>query len=172
MHRSQVNQEVAERVYAHASKGELTVTLGGDHSLVRRFLYSISFVFLLPSFLDADMGLQAMGTVTGTFKAHPDAALIWVDAHAVSRPTDSLRRAQCPTSLVTWLTQRTRWLVGMRLLTGHQHAAHDPLGEPARLPRLVPDGLARHEQGRDPRVCVDRAGLEVEPVGLHRVARH
>lgn len=25
-----------------------------------------------------------MGTVSGTFKAHPDAALIWVDAHAVS----------------------------------------------------------------------------------------
>ncbi|POY75250.1 putative Arginase [Rhodotorula taiwanensis] len=54
---SQVNKEVAERVYAHSSKGELTVTLGGDHSL-------------------------AMATVSGTFKAHPDAALIWVDAHA------------------------------------------------------------------------------------------
>lgn len=32
--RLQVNKEVAERVYAHSSKGELTVTLGGDHSLV------------------------------------------------------------------------------------------------------------------------------------------
>lgn len=30
----QVTKELAERVYAHSSKGQLTVTLGGDHSLV------------------------------------------------------------------------------------------------------------------------------------------
>lgn len=30
----QVTRELSERVYKHASKGELTVTLGGDHSLV------------------------------------------------------------------------------------------------------------------------------------------
>lgn len=28
-----------------------------------------------------------MGTVSGTFKAHPDAALIWIDAHAVRFPS-------------------------------------------------------------------------------------
>ena len=54
-------KEVSERVYEHAKKGELTVTLGGDHSL-------------------------AMGTVSGTFRAFPEAALIWVDAHAVRKP--------------------------------------------------------------------------------------
>jgi arginase len=32
---AQVNQEVAKRVYEHSSKGQLTITLGGDHSLVR-----------------------------------------------------------------------------------------------------------------------------------------
>lgn len=48
VHRSQVNQEVAERVYAHASKGELTVTLGGDHSLVRRALPSSLLCSWLP----------------------------------------------------------------------------------------------------------------------------
>lgn len=113
-----------------------------------------------------------MGTVTGTFKAHPDAALIWVDAHAVSRPTDPFSQSLLSHLAVCGADSRTRWIVGICLLTGHQHAVHDSLWEPARLPRLVPDGLAGHEQGRDPRVCVDRTGLEVEPVGLHRVARH
>ncbi|GAA5890018.1 hypothetical protein JCM6882_009201 [Rhodosporidiobolus microsporus] len=78
---SQVNKEVAERVYAHSSKGELTVTLGGDHSL-------------------------AMGTVSGTFKAHPDAALIWVDAHAdINTPltTPSGNLHGCPVSFLLGL---------------------------------------------------------------------
>ncbi|GAA6027824.1 hypothetical protein JCM8097_001734 [Rhodosporidiobolus ruineniae] len=78
---SKVNQEVAERVYSHASKGELTVTLGGDHSL-------------------------AMGTVSGTFKAHPEAALIWVDAHAdINTPltTPSGNLHGCPVSFLLGL---------------------------------------------------------------------
>lgn len=63
---SKVTEMVAQRVYEHASKGQLTVTLGGDHSL-------------------------AMGTVSGTFRAYPDACLIWIDAHAVClRPSLSL----------------------------------------------------------------------------------
>jgi len=33
---AQVTKDVSEMVYAHASKGELTITLGGDHSLVSR----------------------------------------------------------------------------------------------------------------------------------------
>jgi len=52
-----VNQSVAKVVGDHGSKGELPVTLGGDHSL-------------------------AMGTVSGTLKNYPDACLIWIDAHA------------------------------------------------------------------------------------------
>ncbi|KAG6851284.1 hypothetical protein H0H93_011720 [Arthromyces matolae] len=54
---SRVNQAVAKVVGEHARNGELPVTLGGDHSL-------------------------AMGTVSGTLSAHPDACLIWIDAHA------------------------------------------------------------------------------------------
>lgn len=34
---NKVTKELAERVYSHASKGQLTVTLGGDHSLVSVF---------------------------------------------------------------------------------------------------------------------------------------
>ncbi|GAA6025685.1 hypothetical protein JCM10207_003827 [Rhodosporidiobolus poonsookiae] len=78
---SKVNQEVAERVYAHSSQGQLTITLGGDHSL-------------------------AMGTVSGTFKAHPDAALIWVDAHAdINTPltTPSGNLHGCPVSFLLGL---------------------------------------------------------------------
>ncbi|KAG8884230.1 Arginase, catabolizes arginine to ornithine and urea [Tulasnella sp. 331] len=54
---SKVNKKVAAEVEAHTRAGKLPVTLGGDHSL-------------------------AMGTVTGTLSAHPDACLIWIDAHA------------------------------------------------------------------------------------------
>ena len=34
-----------------------------------------------------------MGTVSGTFKQHPDAALIWVDAHAVSPALETSSRS-------------------------------------------------------------------------------
>lgn len=54
---SRVTQSVAQAVGAHAAKGELPVTLGGDHSL-------------------------AMGTILGTFSKYPDACVIWIDAHA------------------------------------------------------------------------------------------
>ncbi|KAJ7940197.1 Ureohydrolase [Mycena leptocephala] len=54
---SAVTQAVAKVVGGHAKKGELPVTLGGDHSL-------------------------AMGTISGTLDAHPDACVIWIDAHA------------------------------------------------------------------------------------------
>ncbi|KAG5720872.1 Arginase [Termitomyces sp. T112] len=54
---SRVTEAVAEAVGQHARNGELTVTLGGDHSL-------------------------ALGTVSGTLSAHPEACLIWIDAHA------------------------------------------------------------------------------------------
>jgi len=54
---SRVNESVAKVVGEHGSKGELPVTLGGDHSL-------------------------AIGTVSGTLKNYPDACLIWIDAHA------------------------------------------------------------------------------------------
>jgi len=54
---SKVTREVADQVGEHAKAGRLPVTLGGDHSL-------------------------AMGTVSGTLSQHPDACLIWIDAHA------------------------------------------------------------------------------------------
>ncbi|EJU00720.1 arginase [Dacryopinax primogenitus] len=54
---SRVCQAVSKSVEEHAKKGELPLTLGGDHSL-------------------------AVGTVSGIFSAYPDACLIWCDAHA------------------------------------------------------------------------------------------
>ncbi|KAI5478909.1 hypothetical protein MNV49_004430 [Pseudohyphozyma bogoriensis] len=78
---SKVTKELAERVYYHASKGQLAVTLGGDHSL-------------------------AMGTVSGSFKAHPEACLIWIDAHAdINTPltTPSGNLHGCPVSFLMGL---------------------------------------------------------------------
>jgi len=78
---SQVNQEVANVVADHASKGQLVVTLGGDHSL-------------------------ALGTVSGTFEKHPDACLIWIDAHAdINTPetTESGNLHGCPVSFLLGL---------------------------------------------------------------------
>ncbi|KAF4576626.1 Arginase [Pleurotus pulmonarius] len=54
---SSVTESVAQAVGSHCAKGELPVTLGGDHSL-------------------------AMGTISGTLTTYPDAGVIWVDAHA------------------------------------------------------------------------------------------
>jgi len=54
---SKVTEAVAKTVAEHAKKGCLSLTLGGDHSL-------------------------AMGTISGTLSAYPDACVIWIDAHA------------------------------------------------------------------------------------------
>ncbi|PBK78763.1 arginase [Armillaria solidipes] len=53
---SRVNESVAKVVGGHAARGELPLTLGGDHSL-------------------------AMGTISGTLGTHPNACVIWIDAH-------------------------------------------------------------------------------------------
>lgn len=59
---SAVNRKIASETYEHSSKGRLTLTLGGDHSI-------------------------AIGTIAGTAKAtrerlNREIAVIWVDAHA------------------------------------------------------------------------------------------
>lgn len=60
-HASIVTRKIAEQTYEHSSKGRMTLTLGGDHSI-------------------------AIGTIAGTAKAtrerlNRDIAVIWVDAH-------------------------------------------------------------------------------------------
>jgi len=50
-----VTHAVKEAVEKRCRRGELALTLGGDHSL-------------------------AIGTVSGVFSAYPDACLIWIDA--------------------------------------------------------------------------------------------
>lgn len=78
MYVSNVTRKVSEIVEQHVKKGELALTLGGDHSL-------------------------AMGTVSGTFAVHKDAVLIWIDAHAdINTPatTDSGNIHGCPVSFL------------------------------------------------------------------------
>jgi arginase family enzyme len=62
-----VTRAVKEVVEERCRRGELVLTLGGDHSL-------------------------AIGTVSGVFSAYPDACLIWIDA---VRPTLSELTAAC-----------------------------------------------------------------------------
>lgn len=78
---SAVTKQVAEVVESHAKQGKLPLTLGGDHSL-------------------------ALGTVSGSLRAHPDAALIWIDAHAdINTPetTESGNLHGCPVSFLLGL---------------------------------------------------------------------
>ncbi|PWN43647.1 arginase [Ceraceosorus guamensis] len=78
---SEVNKRVSEVVGKHAKEGRLPLTLGGDHSL-------------------------ALGTVTGSLSAHPNAALIWIDAHAdINTPdtTPSGNLHGCPVSFLLGL---------------------------------------------------------------------
>ncbi|PWN49459.1 putative arginase [Violaceomyces palustris] len=78
---SSVTEAVANTVEKHAKAGKLPLTLGGDHSL-------------------------ALGTVSGSLRAHPDAALIWIDAHAdINTPltTPSGNLHGCPVSFLLGL---------------------------------------------------------------------
>ncbi|CAG8483150.1 10692_t:CDS:2 [Paraglomus occultum] len=90
---SKVCREVSKTVESHVRKGQLALTLGGDHSL-------------------------AMGTVSGTFAVHPDAALIWVDAHAdINTPetTTSGNIHGCPVSFLLGIAGKVEgfaWLKG------------------------------------------------------------
>lgn len=56
---SATTQYVAGEIQKEAEQGHFILTLGGDHSI-------------------------ALATVSGVLGAHPDACVIWVDAHAVS----------------------------------------------------------------------------------------
>lgn len=78
---SEVSRRVASVVEQHARNGAMPLTLGGDHSL-------------------------GLGTVTGSLRAHPDAALIWVDAHAdINTPatTPSGNLHGCPVAFLLGL---------------------------------------------------------------------
>ncbi|KAF9292942.1 hypothetical protein BKA57DRAFT_480850 [Linnemannia elongata] len=75
---SAVTESVATSVAAHLKEGSLALTLGGDHSI-------------------------ALGTVSGTMSVHPNAGLIWVDAHAdINTPesTESGNIHGCPVSFL------------------------------------------------------------------------
>lgn len=78
---SEVSKRVAKVVEQHARNGSMPLTLGGDHSL-------------------------GLGTVMGSMKAYPEAALIWVDAHAdINTPdtTPSGNLHGCPVAFLLGL---------------------------------------------------------------------
>ncbi|TQS32979.1 hypothetical protein Golomagni_06692, partial [Golovinomyces magnicellulatus] len=85
---SAVNRKIASQTYEHSSKGRLTLTLGGDHSV-------------------------AIGTIAGTAKATRERpgreiAVIWVDAHSdINTPegSDSGNIHGMPLSFLTGLTK-------------------------------------------------------------------
>lgn len=71
-------RKVYEAVSAATKKGKIPLTLGGDHSI-------------------------AIGTVAGVQEAHPDAVLLWIDAHAdlnTPESTDSGNLHGCPVSFL------------------------------------------------------------------------
>ncbi|CAI2181211.1 4043_t:CDS:2, partial [Funneliformis geosporum] len=75
---SRVTEAVSKAVESHLKRGQLALTLGGDHSL-------------------------ALGTVVGTLSVHPEACLIWIDAHAdINTPetTESGNLHGCPVSFL------------------------------------------------------------------------
>lgn len=72
---------VSESVSKVLDRGEIPVTLGGDHSV-------------------------AIGSVSAVFSKHPDACLLWIDAHAdINTPstTESGNLHGCPVSFVMGL---------------------------------------------------------------------
>ncbi|KIJ44281.1 hypothetical protein M422DRAFT_75327 [Sphaerobolus stellatus SS14] len=81
---SKVSKAVADTVGGHVQQGTLALTLGGDHSL-------------------------AMGTISGTLSKYPDAAVIWVDAHAdinTSETTESGNIHGMPVSFLLGLEKQ------------------------------------------------------------------
>lgn len=92
---SEMTKQVASIVSQKAKSGSIPLTLGGDHSL-------------------------GLATVLGSLSAHPDLALIWVDAHAdINTPdtTDSGNLHGCPVSFLldlpgTKVEPFSSWLPG------------------------------------------------------------
>jgi arginase len=72
---SAVCERLAGVVGEHAKRGELPVTVGGDHSLVSRGCIIGSGE--QESLLYDGCG-QALGSITGTMSKHPDACVLWV----------------------------------------------------------------------------------------------
>jgi len=73
-----VTQALAKTVQSHASEGSIVLTLGGDHSI-------------------------AIGSIAGTFAAHPNAVVIWVDAHSDINTPESSQSGNmhgCPVALL------------------------------------------------------------------------
>lgn len=75
---SETNRNLMKKIQTHTEKGRLIVTIGGDHSL-------------------------AIGTLSGTLNAFPEACVIWVDAHAdINTPqsTETGNLHGCPVSFL------------------------------------------------------------------------
>ncbi|SCV03776.1 LAME_0H13124g1_1 [Lachancea meyersii CBS 8951] len=77
----EATEKIKDAVQGALRRGEMPVTLGGDHSI-------------------------SMGTVAGVFSEHPDACLLWIDAHADINTTSTSSSGNlhgCPVSFVMGL---------------------------------------------------------------------
>ncbi|EFP90177.1 Arginase, catabolizes arginine to ornithine and urea [Puccinia graminis f. sp. tritici] len=75
---AETNKSLMNTINSHTEKGEFIVTIGGDHSL-------------------------AIGTLSGTLNAFPEACVIWVDAHADINTPDTTETGNlhgCPVSFL------------------------------------------------------------------------
>lgn len=96
---SAASKAVSDAVFSVEQQGQLALTLGGDHSL-------------------------AIGTISGTLRAHPNAGVIYVDAHAdINTPetTGSGSLHGCPVSFLmglpgTQISPFKEWMNGNPLL--------------------------------------------------------
>lgn len=95
---------VHDKVSQVAARDEFVVTLGGDHSI-------------------------AVGTVTGMLTKHPDAGLLWIDAHAdinTLESTESGNLHGCPVSFLLGLNdtlpESFQWLSDKQLLSSKKIA--------------------------------------------------
>lgn len=96
-----VNQRVAEEL----RKGNVALTLGGDHSI-------------------------GLGTTTGTLEVFPDACVVWIDAHADINSVDETESGNLHGCPLSWAVGVSRIVEGFQWIC---NATNQPRLDPSRL---------------------------------------
>ncbi|KAJ9055982.1 Arginase, catabolizes arginine to ornithine and urea [Entomophthora muscae] len=99
-----VAEEVNKRVVAELKKGNVALTLGGDHSI-------------------------GLGTTTGTLEVFPEACVIWVDAHADINGVDDTESGNLHGCPLSWAVGVSRIVEGFQWIANVQQ----PRLKPSRL---------------------------------------
>lgn len=96
-----VAEEVNRCVADQLKKGNVALTLGGDHSL-------------------------GLGTVTGTLEVFPEACIIWVDAHADINGVDDTQSGNLHGCPLSWAIGVSRIIEGFEWVSNAQQPRLDP----------------------------------------------